>query len=223
MDGILPAAGLASRMRGIPKFLLPTNKDYISLLEVHISNLSNICEKIYLPTRPELAPIIKSLDFNFRNTEIPEMVTSTMCETVNNTLSISESDNFILIMPDTFFLGEQPYEILDSTTDFCNLACWKIRDEQRGKLGEVMFDKNNVVLEMVDKKPDNGFEYAWGALTFNRKLKQYINNQDPHIGYAVKESVNKGEKVSVSPIEGNYFDCGTPEEYIKLLKKTLLT
>ena len=34
-------------------------------------------------------------------------------------------------MPDTFFLGEQPYEILDSTTDFCNLACWKIRDEQR--------------------------------------------------------------------------------------------
>ena len=64
-----------------------------------------------------------------------------------------------------------------------------------------MFDKNNVVLEMVDKKPDNGFEYAWGALTFNRKLEQYINNQDPHIGYAVKESVNKGEKVSVSLIE----------------------
>ena len=86
-----------------------------------------------------------------------------------------------------------------------------------------MFDKNNTVLEMVDKKPDNGFEYAWGALTFNRKLEQYINNQDPHIGYAVKESVNKGEKVSVSLIEGSYFDCGTPEEYIKLLKETLLT
>jgi len=64
MDAILPAAGLASRMRGIPKFLLPIDKAYISLLEVHISNLSDICERIYLPTRPELAPIIKSLDFN---------------------------------------------------------------------------------------------------------------------------------------------------------------
>ena len=83
--------------------------------------------------------------------------------------------------------------------------------------------KNKNVLEMVDKKPDNGFKHAWGALTFNRKLEQYINNQDPHIGYAVKESVNNGEKVSVSLVEGNYFDCGTPEEYIKLLKETLLS
>jgi UTP-glucose-1-phosphate uridylyltransferase len=24
-------------------------------------------------------------------------------------------------------------------------------------------------------------------------------------------------------MEGNYFDCGTPEEYIKLLKETLLS
>ena len=29
MDGILPAAGIASRMRGIPKFLLPTDREYI--------------------------------------------------------------------------------------------------------------------------------------------------------------------------------------------------
>mgnify|MGYP001465550262 FL=1 len=223
MDGILPAAGLASRMRGIPKFLLPVDKDYVSLLEVHISNLSNICDKIYLPTRPELAPVIKSLDFNFKNTEIPEMVTSTMCETVNNTLSISEADNFILIMPDTFFLGDQPYDILDSTTDLCNLACWKIRDEQRGKLGEVRFDVNNKVVEMVDKEPDNGFEYAWGALTFSRKLSQYIDNKDPHIGYAAKKSVKNGEKVTVSLMNGSYFDCGTPDEYIKLLQKTLLS
>ena len=42
MDAILPAAGFALRMKGIPKFLLPSSVDYESLLETHISNLKKI-------------------------------------------------------------------------------------------------------------------------------------------------------------------------------------
>ena len=36
MDVILPAAGLAKRMKGIPKFLLPANDEYETLLEIHL-------------------------------------------------------------------------------------------------------------------------------------------------------------------------------------------
>ena len=50
MDAILPAAGSAERMSGIPKFLLPVTDDYKSLLENHLEKLSQICEKIYLST-----------------------------------------------------------------------------------------------------------------------------------------------------------------------------
>lgn len=223
MDGILPAAGLAKRMKGIPKFLLPIDRDYKSLLEVHISNLSKICDKIYLPTRPELGPIIKSLDLDLEDIVIAEMETTTMCETVSKTLNLSESENFILIMPDTYFFGEQPYQMLDSETDFCNLACWKIRDEQRGKLGEVKIDEKMIIRAMVDKQSDNGYEYSWGALTFNRLLSKYIKNDEPHIGYAVKNAMENGEEIYASLVEGKYYDCGTPSEYLELLEETLLT
>ena len=223
MEAILPAAGLAKRMRGLPKFLLPADKEYKSLLEIHISNLSKICNKIYLPTRPELSPVIKSLDFDLENIIIAEMETTTMCETVIKTIELSDSDNFILIMPDTFFLGDQPYNLLDSKTNFCNLACWKIREEQRGKLGEVKINQDNLIVDMVDKKPDNGYEYAWGALTFNRKLVKYIKNEEPHIGYSIKNAMEANEEIYATIINGKYYDCGTPSEYLELLEETLLT
>ena len=222
MDAILPAAGLAKRMRGIPKFLLPADKEYNTLLEIHLSNLAAICNNIYLPTRPELVPIIKSLDFNQENLIITEMVTTTMCETVLKTVDLSESESFLLIMPDTFFVGQKPYSQLDSNTDFCNLACWEIRDSQRGKLGEVKINQENSVVDMVDKKPDNGYKYSWGALTFNKKLVKYINADEPHIGYAVKNGIDAGEKVFASVVDGKYYDCGTPSEYVELLEETLL-
>tara|TARA_X000000368_G_scaffold108809_1_gene84644 strand:+ start:7272 stop:7943 length:672 start_codon:yes stop_codon:yes gene_type:complete len=220
-DVILPAAGLASRMRGLPKFLLPANDQYESLLEIHLSNLIGKCENIYLPTRPELSPIIKSLDFDLDNLKIIEMTTRTMSETILETINLSNSKNYTLIMPDTYFLGEKPYDNLLGFKNFCNLACWEIRDSQRGKLGEVKVNKLNEVEEIVDKKPKNGFKYAWGAVSFSRDLKKYIDIKDPHIGYAVKQSILNNEKVNSFKVRGKYFDCGTPDEYAQLLKETL--
>ena len=155
----MPAAGLAKRMRGIPKFLLPANIDYLSLLEIHIDNIKDSFNDIYLATRPEIVPLIKSLDHNFKNMNILEMDTSTMSETILETLEVSKEDFHLLVMPDTFFLGEKPYLELDQTPEVCELACWKIRDEQRGKLGEVSsligFHENNIInMEIVDKKKD---------------------------------------------------------------------
>ncbi len=222
IDVILPAAGIASRMRGLPKFLLPANKKYESLLEVHLSNLEGKCENIYLPTRPDLAPVIKSLGYNLQNLKIIELNTNTMSETILETINLTNSRYYTLIMPDTYFLGEKPYDNLLSSTNFCNLACWEIRDSQRGKLGEVKINKLNEVEEIIDKKPDNGFKFAWGALSFSRDLKDYINIKDPHIGYAVKNSILNNEKVSAFKVDGKYFDCGTPDEFFELLKESLL-
>ena len=222
MDAILPAAGSAERMSGIPKFLLPVTDDYKSLLENHIEKLSQICEKIYLSTKPELVPIIKSLKIDKKNLFILEVKTKTMSETVLKTISDSNSENFILIMPDTYFLNGDPYTKLNKEPNIAELACWKIRDSQRGKLGEVQFDDDGNVLKIIDKKPDNGFEYAWGALTFSKKLIPYIDKDDPHIGYAIKNALEKKETIETIKINGNYYDCGTPAEYVELLEKVLL-
>jgi hypothetical protein len=38
VDLILPATGLANRMRGLTKFLLPIDNKYTTLIEYHINN-----------------------------------------------------------------------------------------------------------------------------------------------------------------------------------------
>lgn len=222
MDAILPAAGLSSRMRGIPKFLLPVDIGYTTILEHHLENLTVICENIFLPTRKDLVPLIESLEFNIDKLKIIEIESETMSETVMKTIDKSNANHFILTMPDTYFTGESPFELLDRKPLICELACWKIRDEQRGKLGEVLISEKNSVLQIVDKKPDNGFEFAWGALTFSRELIKYIDIKDPHIGYAVSNAIQKKEGIKALKLEGEYFDCGTPEEYLKLLEKTFI-
>lgn len=221
MDAILPAAGLATRMRGLPKFLLPIDENYQTLLETHIYELKNICNNIFLPTRPDLVPLIKSLNISFDNLKIISMETNTMSETILKTCAKSESDSFIMIMPDTYFYGQKPYSLLNSEAEICDLACWKIRDEQRGKLGEISYE-NDRVLKVVDKQPENGFEYAWGALTFSKKLLDYVDINDPHIGYAIKNAVELGQNITLKKIDGDYFDCGTPKEYIELLKRIFI-
>ena len=189
MDAIIPAAGLASRMRGMPKFLLPADVNYKTLLETHIEQLSEICKNIYIATRPDLIPLIESLNFKFKNIKVIGLESKSMSETVLKTIEYSESDSFILVMPDTYFYGDQPYGYLDSNPEICDLACWKIRDKQRGKLGEVSFDNKMNLIKIVDKQLENGFALA------------------------------SKEKVTVKTLKGSYYDCGTPEEYLELFSK----
>lgn len=225
MDLLIPAAGLASRMRGLPKFLLPIDRNYTTLLEVHllkstqeIENLNNI----FIATSPDFLKILKSLNLNIPNLSILKMETSTMNETILNLLEHTDSNYFQLIMPDTYFSGEQPYGKLNNSPDFCDLALWKIRPEQRGKLGEVDIDLSGVVKNVVDKNPNSLLNYSWGSISFNSKLKKYIDPQEPHIGYALSNALNNNEKITTKIINGKYYDCGTPDEYIELLKEVLL-
>ena len=78
--------------------------------------------------------------------------------------------------------------------------CWQIR-RPRGKFEKGINDSNQVT-KMVDKVPNNGFEYAWGALSFSLQLKEYID-EDPHIGYAVKNSIENNEIVQAFRVKVN--------------------
>ncbi len=224
MDILIPAAGQATRMRGLPKFLLPIDENYTTLLENHINNLRNTLgndNPILIAIRPDLLPIVRSLNIDAKNLTFIEMVTSTMNETILNLADTSDSQHFLLIMPDTYFLGMQPYAHLESNPELCDLAIWKIRDEQRGKLGEVEVDENNFLSSIVDKNPNTMFDYSWGSLTFSRKLFKYVKKEDPHIGYSVSSALNDKQQISTKFVDGKYFDCGTPQEYIDLFKELL--
>jgi hypothetical protein len=220
MEAIIPAAGSALRMRGLPKFLLPCDTKYQTLLEKHIDELLNLCETIWIPTRPEYKFLLESLGvLNKRVVCIP-MVTRSMNETVLEVLKISTEKYFHLAMPDTYFKGESPYSKLSLEPPLADVACWKIRPEQKGKLGQVNVIDNRI-FDIIDKDPSCEFEYSWGSLTFDRNLLGYTTIKDPHIGFALKNALENGEFLSAKIIDGKYFDCGTPIEYITMVKEVM--
>lgn len=221
MDAILPAAGQASRMRGIPKFLLPCNEDYLTLIEVHIANLLRYSETVWVPTRPENVQLLTSIGISQERVVVMPMTTPTMTETVLRILSISSAKFFQLVMPDTFFAGELPYERLSRQPVCADVACWPIRQGQRGKLGQLRISKEGRVLEMQDKDPLCTFPQAWGALSFSRELIPYMRSSDPHIGYALASAVVDGAPITAFVVNGRYYDCGTAAEYLEMLTQAL--
>jgi len=129
MDAILPAAGEASRMRGLPKFLLPCDDIYTTLIERHILQLTNLCERIWVPTRPDLVSLLESLNLPKDKVIVLPISTKSMTETVLKVNEVAAADYYQLVMPDTYFSGEEPYLKLSKTPDFVELACWRIRAE----------------------------------------------------------------------------------------------
>lgn len=220
MDAIIPAAGLATRMRGIPKFLLPCDATYNTLIEAHISALLDLCEIVWIPTRPEIILLLDSLGLARDRVVLLPMTTENMTQTVSKVLQISKTENFQLVMPDTFFHGEKPYAVLSPTPTLVDLACWGIRDNQKGKLGQVLIENGRAV-DIKDKDPNCDYRHSWGSLTFHRELLNYADSSDPHIGFAVRNALISGENVSARIMHGKYFDCGTPSEYLDMLQEVI--
>jgi len=150
------------------------------------------------------------------------MTTENMTQTVSKVLQISKTENFQLVMPDTFFYGEKPYLTLTQNPKLVDLACWKIREDQKGKLGQVLIEDGSAI-DIRDKDPDCTYEYSWGALTFNRELMNYAEMSHPHIGYAVRNALVSGENISARKMNGKYYDCGTPSEYLNMLEGVIRT
>jgi hypothetical protein len=177
---------------------------------------------IWIPTRPDLTILIESLGITSERVVVIPMVTKSMTETILKVAAISSADEFMLCMPDTYFEGELPYENLGTLSGDLKLACWKIRAEQKGKLGQILFETssgNSKIIDSRDKDPNCRFDHSWGAMSFRRELLELGNPEMPHTGYLIKPAIEKGLLVGGFVLQGSYFDCGTPKEYIQMLRK----
>lgn len=217
MDLLIPASGYATRMNKIPKFLLPGNTLGTSLLEIHISLAAGFYENVFIATRAELVPLLNEKDLGF-DVKIFPMETSTMTETILELTRISEADSFAMIMPDTYFLGDNPHSFLSSGDDELNLALWEIQDHQKGKLGQIHLVGNKAIASS-DKDADCHFPYSWGALSFGKNFCSLLDSKMPHIGYGIPESIRLKQNNNCMVMDGAYYDCGTPYEYFEVIKK----
>jgi hypothetical protein len=99
---ILPIAGKAIKMRGLPKFLLPAGPDYLTCIERHVEELLKYWQTIWIPIRPEHVALLESLEITTDMVVVLPMTTHTMTETVLRITGISEAERFVMVMPDTY-------------------------------------------------------------------------------------------------------------------------
>lgn len=210
---VLPAAGLATRMRGLPKFMLPCTDGNETLIERHIRLSIPTSDLLCVVTRPSYAPLLASLGILSDKVLLSVTETETMNATVKGITDWVQSERFTVIMPDTFFGGQTPYQYLASAPSSLNLALWTIRESQKGKLGQIQLGDGGKVVGHSDKNSSCDFPYAWGALSFSSKLQDLLDPSDPHVGYMIEPALREGTKVAAEIMDGDYFDCGTPSEF----------
>jgi hypothetical protein len=150
-----------------------------------------------------------------------------MAETVHKVINSNPiyGDNYknILIMPDTYFvLYKELSEMKSMLNDNYDIVVivWKIKDYQIGKVGQCCIE-NSEVIDVIDKDPQCEYPYFWGCIGWNSNMNQYINPEWETIGNLIKKAIELNIKVGCIVSEGCYYDCGTFEEYFKMIKTEL--
>lgn len=219
MLGIIPCAGTASRMGGIPKFLLPS-PSHVTLLEQNLYNLSQMgVERIIIAVScKQVADLIQPYLSTFTCTVVDVGRTNTMSETVKKVVDRFPASRYILMMPDTF------YTLSDSTLDQfvkikspVSVILWCIRESQQGKLGQCNIDEAHII-QHADKTPGCTFPYSWGIISWTQDMNSDIDPTHPHVGYLIQVALSTNRTVCYSKQEGAYYDCGTYEEYFQCIR-----
>jgi hypothetical protein len=214
--GLLPASGSASRIGGLPKFMLPI-EDNFSILQWHISLMNEACDSVRVSTRECWMPLVTPLNLG---ADIYVKEPSTMSDAVLE-MSRDRNDAVIVGMPDVYIHNSKNNfykDMLESDGDIV-LATWDYRHEtMKGKVGQVLVDSFSNVLQVVDKDPNCEFSQMWGAILFRNGLERIDVD-----GGSVLKDLNKwiadGVSVKAVAMSGEYIDSGTFEGLTYLYSK----
>lgn len=232
--GLIPCSGTATRMGGIPKFLLPcpsissNNNNNLIINSIDLMKNNGI-EDIYIAVSKENEHFVKPLNMHDSKVKYIVRNTATMSETVKHLVNIP-ANKYILIMPDTYFINDTNREFPELTELNIKLnkfdivvILWKIKEYQYGKLGQIEINldsESGEVINIMDKNPECRYPYSWGVIGWTNRVNHLIDPETPHIGYIINTALEKGIKVGyVLSTNTEYYDCGTPSEYFKMIKQ----
>lgn len=213
--GVLPAAGQATRLNGLPKFLLPIPEG--NLLDWHCKQMrAASAERVLVGTSWVNSALVAQHAPN--GTEQYLVSTKTMTETVLAARRKAGEADVLFGMPDTYFESPNIYSALAANPHEADVvvALWIIRPEQRGQLGQCDIDNDMNITTVIDKDPTCEFVLTWGALYWKPTFWKFIKPDMPHVGYALQPAIDAGLNVKGTIFLTNYHDCGTFESYARL-------
>ena len=222
--GIIPAAGKASRIGGLDKFLLPTGDANLMhrLIALMALPTGAITIMFRYPYQCEMARNHWGYAMDINCVADP---CDTMSETVLEAHYSTDEFPVLFGMPDTYFEDAQAFTKLRAAIDDgADLAVghFETRPEQRASLGICAMKDNGELYKVVDKLPSNVHTRAWGVLAWRPSFWEHIDAATPHIGYAINPAIEAGLRVVPVAMDGRYWDCGTIDEYAHMLRATVL-
>lgn len=215
--GILPAAGTAARMSGLPKFLLPIPEG--TLLGLHCQRMQAAgVEELLLGYSDSTALLLH------RNAPPGAMLYNggnTLAHTVNNARLIAGDSAVVFGMPDTYFTDADAYRKVIEGLDGADISVgvFETRPEQRHKLGMVRIDDDNFITDVIDKPAKTYLRDAWGIIAWRPVFWPYIYPIDATVGDALTRAIRAGLPIRAVVMDGSYYDCGTPDEYFQLIRE----
>lgn len=226
MIGILPAAGNATRIHGLPKFLLPIPDGYLLKRNIELMRWAKPRYVLVGSNPRNTGQISDYIDGNARVycAENYETMTQTVLSATRKLLSTSENVGHSILfgLPDTYVEDDQCYAKLAAALADCDVAVatFGIREGQHIQGGMCRVLKNGSVMGVEDK-PSRFSElspYIWGALAWKPTFWQYLKPDMPHVGYALMPAIEDGLEVKAHYMDGGFWDCGTFERYAELIR-----
>lgn len=225
MIGILPAAGDAKRLYGLPKYLLPIEKTF--LMKWHCDLMLDAgCDLVAIGHQPNNRLIEQYLPYD-RKAFIPVRQYGTMNQTL---LSVYDwlayagmyEDPIMFGMPDTYFSDTNVYSDLSAVIQRPDVdvavALWQAREGQRN--GGMCRVENGLLVEVVDKPIKTDLTLIWGAMAWKPAFWKCIDPDEPHVGYALARAIKRGLHVVPTTASETYWDCGTSEDYFTCIQET---
>lgn len=219
--GVVPISGNASRMKSIPKFLLPCKINSTLLDETINLFHENKINKIIAG----VSDVNNILLSNNQHIERVNLNTKTMSETIyelNKYINTNYGLDYksILLMPDTNITIKDELkkmiELLNNSYDIVVILC-KIRPSQIGKVGQCKII-NNEVVDIIDKNINCTYNLFWGSIGWNSNINQHINPNWQTIGQLLNKCLELKIKIGSVICDGDYYDCGTFEEYFEMIQ-----
>jgi UTP-glucose-1-phosphate uridylyltransferase len=205
----------------LPKWLLPVWESGGYLLNVLCERMAAAgVREIVIGVHPDNQALMAK--YAPKGCHVVTVESANMSQTVLAMQRWCGGEQVVLGMPDTFWEAPDVFGGVECRQSNVLAFCWTARPDQDGKLGMVQIEKDteigiNRVLKIIDKTPGTGLKQAWGAMMWTPEFWQYISPEDSHLGYSLQRAMAAGEVVQAVQVRGEYYDCGTIEEYARLM------
>lgn len=216
--GILPVAGKATRIQGLPKYLLPVPGGY--LLERMLSRMGVPC---YIGANPDNAALLNS--YKRPEDHVYQVASLTMMETILTARPLVGDEPVLMGMPDTYWTDDSVFHRLSDHINngvICTLAVWLVGADMASRLGVCIpkFKYDVSPLGRIEnKQPQHEQQFVWGAMAWTSAFWQYIQPEDIHPGIAIHRALAQGIDIPLYFASGHYYDNGIPDDYFRCIRE----